>query len=90
MGHYRNVYFSIYVILIFIIFNLQFTCDKTQCYKKEGNGNSFHQPWVDGTECANEKWCQRGKCVEKSSGNSGQSFWNSGMDKIDGGWGEWE
>ncbi|KAJ6633267.1 A disintegrin and metalloproteinase with thrombospondin motifs 9 [Pseudolycoriella hygida] len=37
-----------------------------------------HMPWADGTECGQDHWCQRGKCVHRN---------RHAIQKIDGGWG---
>lgn len=37
-------------------------------------------PWADGTECAANHWCQRGKCVHRN---------RTALQKVDGGWGQW-
>lgn len=35
-------------------------------------------PWADGTECGQDHWCQRGKCVHRN---------RHAIQKVDGGWG---
>lgn len=54
-------------------------CKRLWCVVKGVAGcRTHHMPWADGTDCAVDRWCYRGRCVIKKR-----------LKPIDGGWSKW-
>ncbi|GAB6020024.1 hypothetical protein CHUAL_002773 [Chamberlinius hualienensis] len=59
------------------------TCDRLWCLMAENlkkGCRTHHMPWADGTNCAVDSWCFRGRCRAVSS---------ISLKVGDGGWGRW-
>nr|XP_018915649.1 PREDICTED: A disintegrin and metalloproteinase with thrombospondin motifs 9-like isoform X3 [Bemisia tabaci] len=60
-------------------------CKNLWCTKVQAGGEigcqTEHQPWADGTPCADGLWCQRGECVPEN---------RYSLQPIDGQWGGWQ